>query len=54
MRLLRLAIHVILFFGFAVVLTACGGGGGGGDAPADPPSTEAIWDQSNWNEKNWQ
>ena len=41
-----------VFLTFALSLTACGGGGG--DPAPEPPATEAVWDQSNWNEKNWQ
>lgn len=40
-----------------LALAACGGGGGGsggGDSSQPPASSAAVWDQTNWNEKNWQ
>ena len=40
---------------FALSLVACGGGGGGGTSTPPPPTTadSLIWDQGNWQEKNW-
>jgi hypothetical protein len=48
------AILVIAFAGFWV--TACGGGGSGSPAAATPvpPDTQLIWDEGNWDERNWQ
>ncbi len=41
---------------FAVLaITACGGSNGDNDANVNPAGdTRAVWDQSNWSEKNWQ
>jgi hypothetical protein len=54
MRLMTMIVSGLL-------LVACGGGGGGGDGPApvaNPPtadqSAQAVWDQGNWDEVNWQ
>ena len=45
----------ILFLGITLIITACGGGGGSNDTPpANDPTVKAVWDTSNWNEKNWQ
>ncbi len=38
-----------------LVLYGCGGGGGGGgDTVSQAPSTEGVWDQMQWDQKNWQ
>lgn len=37
-------------------LAACsgGGGGGGGNNSSGTTSTAGVWDQMNWDNKNWQ
>ena len=42
------------FLIFAFSLTACGGGGGGSSTPPPPTTADSlIWNQGNWQEKNW-
>ncbi len=54
-NLKRLSIACVLAALF-VLLSACGGGGGGSDPEPGPgPGPQgAVWDQSNWDEDNWQ
>jgi hypothetical protein len=37
-----------------LALCACGGGNGGGDNSPPSSSSAGVWNQMNWNEKNWQ
>lgn len=37
-----------------LLFAGCGGGGGGGDTVSQAPSTEGVWDQMQWDQKNWQ
>lgn len=46
MNLLKQYIVIIL----AVLMTACGDGGDS----SPPASSDAVWDSTNWDEKNWQ
>jgi len=39
---------------FAVVITACGGGDGGGNIPPAPEAEPAVWDNTNWDNMEWQ
>lgn len=39
---------------FTLLLAACGGGDSAAPAVTDPLETGMVWDQGNFNEKNWQ
>jgi hypothetical protein len=39
----------------ALTLASCGGDGGSDDRTAPPPMDEGlVWDQDNWNEREWE
>ncbi len=39
---------------FATLLAACGGGGGSDSSNNTQSDPKLVWDQGNWDEKNWQ
>lgn len=57
-----MSAHVKMYIKFigllsAVFLTACGGGSSAPTItppPPPPPPPTLVWDQSNWDEANWQ
>lgn len=46
------AVTLRTLTGLLLLLLASCGGGGGDDAQRQ--SSEGVWDQMNWDEKNWQ
>lgn len=38
----------------STAMQACGGGGGGSGNTTTSVSPSLLWDQSNWNEANWE
>lgn len=44
------SLGIVLLSGLA----GCSGGDGDREPPAEPPTTELVWDEGNWNEQNWQ
>ncbi len=49
MKILRYRLTSYLFIIFMLLLTACGGSGGD-----NQPGSSMTWDESQWNEANWQ
>lgn len=37
-----------------VILAGCDGGGGGDEDEQQTTAEDAVWNQSNWDEANWQ